>query len=341
MKFTIDVQNACNVEVGGEYSIVEAMVESGGILEIRPAMNSGSLELVEWDDTEWENVSSAQGIIAKRRTDLQLPASNEWTALGAFVAKVRAQGTFHFKVLLDYDSIRITSEACTGDEQGGAEIPSKMDVLVATTTTLTTSSTSLTHTTTTVSVTATETTSTLSSTMTATTTTVSVTVTGTTSTLSSTMTATVTTATETRTTTSTSTTLERPCGCFEVCCESQPVRGAYVPVNPNVCPSWWPEALEIGKHSALPTPSPTDPPLSIEPSHPETIDPKHPEPTAAPEGSSAGAGMIALSLTSVAMGLFALAATNCLVCVICICCVFRPKKNDREVALAGQTEPAE
>merc|ERR1719512_710233 len=51
--------------------------------------------------------------------------------------------------------------------------------------------------------------------------------------------ATSTSSTSTMSSSSTRTTTTRPCACFEVCCESRPVEGVYVPVEPNVCPVWW------------------------------------------------------------------------------------------------------
>merc|ERR1719384_731722 len=48
-----------------------------------------------------------------------------------------------------------------------------------------------------------------------------------------------TTSTSSTRTTSTRTTTTRPCGCFEMCCEAEPVQGVHLPVVPNVCPEWW------------------------------------------------------------------------------------------------------
>jgi len=46
-------------------------------------------------------------------------------------------------------------------------------------------------------------------------------------------------STRTTTTFTTRTTTTRPCACFELCCESRPVEGVHVPVEPNMCPVWW------------------------------------------------------------------------------------------------------
>merc|ERR1712050_729603 len=71
-------------------------------------------------------------------------------------------------------------------------------------------------------------------------TTTSITTTGTaTSTYTTTGTATSTTVTTTTATSTTVTTTERPCACFELCCELIPVQNGYLPVQPNECPWWW------------------------------------------------------------------------------------------------------
>merc|ERR1712029_80968 len=47
------------------------------------------------------------------------------------------------------------------------------------------------------------------------------------------------TSTRTTSTTTTFTTTTRPCACFEMCCEPEPVQGVHLPVVENVCPGWW------------------------------------------------------------------------------------------------------
>merc|ERR1711879_26334 len=55
----------------------------------------------------------------------------------------------------------------------------------------------------------------------------------------STKTITSTSSTRTTSTTSSVTTTTRPGGCFEMCCEPEPVQGVHLPVMENVCPEWW------------------------------------------------------------------------------------------------------